>query len=467
MVPYTWRRLPTGDTQITMKKNILLINPWIYDFAAYDFWIKPLGLLSIASFLRCNGYDVRMIDCLNPLHPRIEHEPGIFIPRRKSSGHGKFPKMVIPKPEPLRHIPKRYHCYGITPKLFREALESHPEPSLVLVTSMMTYWYPGVFEAIRIVKEVIPGSPVGLGGNYVNLCPQHAQKAGADFTVQGSGEQVMPSVLSSILDHHDLSFLPDSRNLDSYPYPAFDMLDLKDQVPLLTSRGCPYRCTYCASHLLNDAFLRRDPHKVADEISHWHNKFGIHHFSFYDDALLVNPDEMIIPLLHEIITRKLDCRFHCPNGMHLRGITPKMSTLMHQAGFRTIRFGFETSNVETQEKTGGKVNNEHFINAVAYLKEAGYAGTDIGIYILCGLPGQSQSEVRETIDYVRLNGASPIIAEYSPIPGTLLWPEAVNVSPYDIKTEPLFHNNSLIPCQGEKLTYEMYRDLKVHARSSS
>jgi hypothetical protein len=47
-----------------MKKNILLVNPWIYDFAAYDFWLAPLGLLSLAAFLRKNGYDIRMIDCL-------------------------------------------------------------------------------------------------------------------------------------------------------------------------------------------------------------------------------------------------------------------------------------------------------------------------------------------------------------------------------------------------------------------
>lgn len=452
---------------VTGNTNILFINPWIHDFAAYDFWIKPLGLLSIASLLRANNYNVALIDCLNPLHPQLAQEPGILLSKRKSSGHGKFPKAVIPKPEPLQHIPKRYHRYGITPRLFRQALDDHPRPSLVLVTSMMTYWYPGVFEAIRIVREALPGVPIVLGGNYVNLCPDHATASGADFTVQGAGEKVIPSLLRTILGRGDLSFMPDYKNLDTYPYPAFDLLDLKDQVPILTSRGCPYCCTYCASHLLNETFLRRDPGKVADEISYWHKRFGIRHFSFYDDALLVNPHEMIIPLLKEVIRQNRDCQFHCPNGMHLREITPEISKLMFRAGFKTIRFGFETSDENNQEKTGGKVNNAHFIQAVSYLKEAGYERSDIGIYILCGLPGQACREVRDTIEYVHAKGAKPVIAEYSPIPGTALWPEAVKSSRYDISSDPLFHNNSLLPCQGEALTFDMYNDLKSLTRTRS
>ncbi len=57
-----------------MKKNILLINPWICDFAAYDFWIKPIGLLYIAGLLRQDGYNVELIDCLNPYHPLLIKE---------------------------------------------------------------------------------------------------------------------------------------------------------------------------------------------------------------------------------------------------------------------------------------------------------------------------------------------------------------------------------------------------------
>jgi radical SAM superfamily enzyme YgiQ (UPF0313 family) len=443
-----------------MRKRILLINPWIYDFAAYDFWIKPLGLLYIGSLLRKNGYIVSLIDCLNPFHPGLKKDEKVKMAHRKQIGHGKYPKQEIRKLEPLRGIARRYNRYGITPALFREELRNCAEIDMILVTSMMTYWYPGVHEAIRIIKEELPGIPIVLGGNYVTLCPDHALKAGADFTISGSiGEKRMPSLIKKILGD-DLSLMPDFDNLDSYPYPAFDLLPYNDQIPLLTSRGCPFRCTYCASHILHDRFIRRDPIKVVDEITFWHENLGIRHFSFYDDALLINPDDMAIPMMKEIIRRKISCQFHCPNGLHLREMTEELSKLMFLAGFKTIRFGFETSDYKRQIETGGKALNDHLERAIIQLKRAGYQGSDIGIYLLCGLPGQSYLDVKESIDYVKSCGGRPIIAEYSPIPGTPLFNSAVVTSIYPISQEPLYHNNSLLPCRSDILTFEMYRDLQ-------
>jgi radical SAM superfamily enzyme YgiQ (UPF0313 family) len=216
---------------------------------------------------------------------------------------------------------------------------------------------------------------------------------------------------------------------------------------------------------LSDRFEQRDPAKVVDEIEYWHKHFGVSQFSIYDDALLVNPEEMVIPMLTEIIRRGLKCQFHCPNGLHISQITQKLSKLMHMAGFATIRFGFESSNPMTQLSSGGKVNNDQLQAAVRHLTDAGYKSEDIGIYLLCGLPGQEAAEVRDSIRYVQSHGARPIIAEYSPIPGTALWEAAVKGSCFDLRGEPLFHNNSLLPCRSEKLTPEMYKDLKMMARA--
>jgi radical SAM superfamily enzyme YgiQ (UPF0313 family) len=447
-----------------MKKNMLLVNPWIYDFAAYDFWLAPLGLLSLAAFLRKNGYDIRMIDCLrssvqaSPL-PRMEKQP-----RRFPAGHGHFFKEPLPKPAALQAVPKRYNRYGITEAEFLKGLQTIRKPELILVTSMMTYWYPAVFDTIRILKGVFPGVPVILGGNYVTLCPEHAQKAGADLLVGGAGEPQLPEILKKFLGD-DIIFEVDPADLDSYPYPAYDLYEHLEQISIMTSRGCPFRCSYCASHRINPGYRRRNPIKVADEIASWHEGYGISHFSFYDDALLIDPEGMAIPLLKEIIRRTPTCQFHCPNGLHLREVTPELARLMFRAGFRTIRFGFETADVNRQRETGGKVANEHLERAVAYLREAGYAPEDIGIYLLCGLPGQTATEVREAINLVKRCGARPIIAEYSPIPGTALWDASVEASPYPIAEEPLFHNNSLLPCRSSLLTFEMYQDLKRETRN--
>jgi radical SAM superfamily enzyme YgiQ (UPF0313 family) len=391
--------------------------------------------------------------------PRMEKRP-----RRFPSGHGQFFKESLQKPLPLQSIPKTYSRYGIKEADLRNSLKEMSRPELILVTSMMTYWYPAVFDMIRILKDEIPGVPVILGGNYVTLCAEHAQKAGADRLVIGEGESQLPEILKDYIGS-DTVFHVDPDDLDSYPYPAYDLYENPEQISIMTSRGCPFRCSYCASHRINPRYRRRDPIKVVDEIAYWHDGYGVCNFSFYDDALLIDPEGMSIPLLEEIIRRGLDCQFHCPNGLHLREVTPELAKLMFTAGFRTIRFGFETADVRRQLDTGGKVTNEHLERAVAYLREAGYEPQDIGIYLLCGLPGQSAVEVQEAINLVKRCGARPIIAEYSPIPGTALWDASVEASPYPIAEEPLFHNNSLLPCQNSLLTFEMYQDLKWQTRN--
>ncbi len=170
-------------------------------------------------------------------------------------------------------------------------------------------------------------------------------------------------------------------------------------------------------------------------------------------------------MLEEILRRGLNLSFHCPNGLHLRDIDRSMASLMFRAGFRTIRFGLETADIQRQSATGGKVNNEQTREAVAALLEAGYRREDIGLYILCGLPGQNPSEVSKTIEFARSCGGRPVIAEFSPIPGTHLWEEAVKLSRYDIKNEPLFHNNTLLPCLADGFTYEIYLELKLRTKN--
>jgi radical SAM superfamily enzyme YgiQ (UPF0313 family) len=175
---------------------------------------------------------------------------------------------------------------------------------------------------------------------------------------------------------------------------------------------------------------------------------------------------MIIPLLKELKRRNLSCQFHCPNGLHLREIDKELSKLLYDSGFKTIRFGFETADFQRQKQTGGKVINEELLNGVRHLKNVGYKIDDIGIYLLCGLPGQSAAEVSASIEFVRKCGAKPVLAEYSPIPGTNMWAEAVIASPFDIQNEPVYHNNSLLPCRNNDFSFDVYEELKKKLKNN-
>jgi radical SAM superfamily enzyme YgiQ (UPF0313 family) len=170
----------------------------------------------------------------------------------------------------------------------------------------------------------------------------------------------------------------------------------------------------------------------------------------YDDAFLFQAPAHAVPILEKISDLDLEIRFHTPNALHIREIDQTIADLLRKAGFKTIRLGLESSDRALQRKMGRKVKAGEFEKAVAHLAQSGFTRQEIGVYVLMGLPGQSVDSVLKTIDLVNIVGATPYLAEYSPIPHTALWDEAIRHSEYDLRSEPLFHNNSLLSCWSEE-----------------
>jgi radical SAM superfamily enzyme YgiQ (UPF0313 family) len=435
--------------------HILLINPWIHDFAAYDFWAKPLGLLTLASLLRHHGYAVSYIDCLDRFHPRAARTDPFA-----RSGRGPYAKQPIPKPTKLGDVSRTYSRYGIRPEWFREDLRSLKPPDLVFVTSLMTYWYPGVQETISVIRELFPKALVVLGGIYASLCPEHAaEHAGADQVIAGAAEER----LLQIVEHHTgvgVAARFDPRDLDTYPYPAMDLQHLINYVPILTTRGCPFECAYCAAHILNPGLRRRSPESVVAEIEYWHKKFQVNDFVLYDDAFLVDPVHHALPVLDAISRSTWRVRFHTPNALHIRGITAETADLLAACGFETLRLGLESTEFEHREGLDRKVTSDEFRRAVAHLKNAGFDGRRIGAYLLVGLPGQSLQSVEDSIRTVKHSDVTPILAYYTPIPQTALWDKAVRRSRYDLPADPIFTNNAVFPCRQEAFSWHDLSRLK-------
>ena len=452
-----------------MPPTLLLINPWIYDFAAYDLWSKPLGLLSLAGELRQLGFRIDFVDCLDVHHPLMRAHPKGGAPTRRLYGTGKFWRQKVTPPAPLSGIQRPYSRYGLSPEVFRAHLASASKPDAVLVTSMMTYWYPGVKETIRLVRGHHAGVPIILGGIYSRLCQKHARvHMGADHVVSGSGMQS----LLVLLQEYGIRPPESNKKKKRGSYPSFDLLTHIDYVCLMTSTGCPFRCRYCASHFLSPVYERRDPGDVLEEILHWHRDFGVRDFAFYDDALLPSSETYLAPLLENVISLDLNLKFHTPNALHVREITGEIAKLMHRSGFRTLRLGLETSDFVLHRALDNKLSEGDFERAVIALKKAGFPGKEIGAYILMGLPGQKTASVMKTIDFVDQMGAMPYLSEYSPIPHTPLWEEAVRCYEYDLTSGPLFHNNTLLPCWDESqrrkvsLLKKRVQDIREKYRSS-
>ena len=152
-------------------KRALLVNPWVYDFKCHDFWIKPVGLLRLASFLKDNGFNVDLIDCMD----RLDRDAPEEFKKSDNFGRGAFYSEEITKTGPYTRVPRKYKRYGMTVEAFEKKLSSIERPDIIFTSSSMTYNYEGVVLANRIIKEKFL-KPVVLGGIYPTLCREHAQK---------------------------------------------------------------------------------------------------------------------------------------------------------------------------------------------------------------------------------------------------------------------------------------------------
>jgi hypothetical protein len=204
----------------------------------------------------------------------------------------------------------------------------------------------------------------------------------------------------------------------------------------------------------------RSPANVLAEIAYWQERFHVRDFVFYDDALLVNAEAHIIPILEGVLQRRWKLRFHTPNALHIRALSPVVASLLRRSGFQTLRLGLETAVFDKDARRDRKLTRQEFKRAVQILRRVGFADRHLGAYLLAGLPNQTKSELADSIRTVRASGIIPIVAHYTPIPHTALWPQAVAASRYDLEADPLFSNNALWPCQAEPFSWQQIDWLK-------
>ena len=417
--------------------------------------------MRVAALLKIHGYNISYIDFLNRSHPKIKN-----LIRRDDFGCGKFYKREIPKPEPIKDVRRPYFIYGLPEELIEEELKDILKPDIILMTSGMTYWYPALEYTAKFLKKKFPDVPIVLGGIYATLLPEHAKSLeGIDYVVAGSdlsAHQSRTDVDSGrcgISPHDEVPYtrvatpavcsqLSEILNRkiqvpQYYIYPEYSLLSDTSSLVIETSRGCPFNCSYCGSKLFNKRFIQRKPYEVVEEIEFYLKNYGVKDIAFYDDALLVNPDKHIIPILDGILEKKIRVNFHTPNGLHVRFIDENLARKLKDANFKTITLSFETINPLRQKNTGGKVTTEEFKKAVENLKGAGYSGKDIGVYLMVGMPHQKQEEVEEGIEFLHDLKIHIYLVTYSLVPNTkdekMLKKEGIISENLD----PLWHNDTI------------------------
>ncbi len=454
-----------------MKQNILLINPPVCDFAAFNLWSRPLGLLYIANILKILDLNITVIDALSPDYEKdfILFNKEVLPSKKKYFSTYHYYKEEVSKPEVYKSIKRKYYRFGISSCFLRKLTLKLFMPDLILITSGMTYWYKGIFEFIDVLKEIYPDVKIILCGSYVKLCYEHAAKySKADYVFNNDINELIN--LISIMLHNNGIFekykkiFHENRHILFQVLPYYDCYSDNEFLPFLTSVGCVNQCRYCASHLLYPGFHEKNSADMINELKFYLEIYNVKNISFYDDALLINKNQRIIPFIRYVIDNKIDINFHTPNGLHINSIDRELAILLKQSGFKTLRFGFESYISKFQKDSDYKTNNRNFEKALNDLFAAGFTGKEIGIYILMGLPNQSVKDVAKTISFIKKFDVTCKLCEYSPIPGTFYFHESLKTTKIDFSGDPLYHNNSALELWSPVFNESVIKELKDMAR---
>jgi hypothetical protein len=406
-----------------MTAKILLVNPPIYDFAAYDFWLKPYGLLTVAGYLR-DKVQFSLFDFLDREHPFAARQDKL---QSDQWGRGRFYREQIRNPACLKHIPRHFRRFGLPGTLFQDFIRQKAPFDFALIQTMMTYWYPGLTEVIEDIRSLSPDTKIILGGNYATLCAGHAQQLGADFILQGANLEPL------------WQYLHVSPDLNQTPlWEAYEKLNVG---VLRLSDGCPLNCTYCSVPGLYGKFKPRPLERSLAELDLL-AKRAVRNIAFYDDALLSNAEKVFVPFSEEVLKRDIKVNFHTPNALHARFVTGELADLMVRAGFKTFYLGFESASSQWHERTGSKVSSDELARAVEHLIAAGANPQNVTAYQLLGHPHTSIQELEASMRFTSGLGIRGMLADFSPIPGT---PDGQQCKKWVDMDEPLFHNKTAFP----------------------
>ena len=384
--------------------RVLLVNPPIFDFTAYDFWLRPYGMLRVAGLAQ-HACELTYFDYL-------------VSNRRDAWGRGRFFDQPVAKPAIFQDLARRFRRFGRPRDEFRAFIKGRAF-DLAMIQTSMTYWYPGIKEVIEDLRRHAPHMPIILGGVYATLCPAHARSLEVDLVVSGGDLRPL------------WRLLPPPEPSAPYWHPS-----MGDVAVTKLSDGCPFRCTYCAVPLLCPEFRARPAAECLQEVRGL-ARAGVRQIAFYDDALLFRTEDVLRPFLQGVMRERLSLSFHAPNALNVRFLTPEIARLMVQAGFCTFFLGLESTAVGWLQQTGGKLSAQESADAIASLRGAG--ARFITAYILLGHPDAGAQEVESAMHFAHDLGLRILLSEFAPVPGTV---DGERCRQWTDLDEPLAHNKT-------------------------
>jgi anaerobic magnesium-protoporphyrin IX monomethyl ester cyclase len=424
-------------------KKILLVHPLGYraDAASHDISrvaniMPPLGLASIAAYLEQRGTSADIIDC----YARPDSD-----------------------------------------KAIRDYLLAE-KPAFIGLSCTTSSFLDGIRIA-EIARQAVPGIKTVFGGPHVSALKEELfpRFPALDISVIGEGEQTMaelmtmghddPASVKGIIyrDGSDIcntGFRDQALVLDDLPFPAYEKLKgfpHSYMLPIfnyphtpntscISSRGCPYACTYCDRSVFRRSFRYNSATYLYEHLRYLKERFGIRHINFYDDQFTFNR-KRVEEFTGLMIDRPLGMTFNC--AVRAEHIDRELVTRMRQAGCWMMSLGIETGDEELLAQHRQNADLDHLATKIRMIKDAGLRTKGL---LMMGLPGENEESIRRSMKYVF---SLPIddfnLAKFTPFPGSPIYDNIHELGEFDEDWEKMDCMNFLFITKG--MTRERLEEL--------
>lgn len=399
------------------RKKILLVYPLGYsaDAAGHDISrianiMPPLGIASIAAYLEQRGMRADIIDC-------------------------------YARPDSDRTI--------------RDYLLAE-KPAFIGLSCTTSSFLDGIRIA-QLARHAVPGIKTIFGGPHVSALKEllFPKFPDMDFSVIGEGEESMYQLMQAGLDdpssvegiiyregseHVFTGYRQKPLVLDELPFPAYEKLagyPHSYMLPIfnyprtpnsscISSRGCPYSCTYCDRSVFRRSFRYNSATYLYEHLRYLKERFGIRHINFYDDQFTFNR-QRVEEFCHLMIDRPLDMTFNC--AVRAEHIDRELVTLMRKAGAWMMSLGIETGDPELLAQHRQNANLDLLADKIRMIKSAGLRTKGL---LMIGLPGETEESLRRSMKYVFSLPVDDFnLAKFTPFPGSPIYDNIHELGEFD------------------------------------
>jgi len=373
------------------------------------------------------------------------------------SGDAKEQKIMKPYPPlGLLYISAYLNSHGVENFVFDstfyaredqlEFIRDKKAPVVAIYTNLMTKIE--VVKLVKILKSAEYGNPkIALGGPDVSYNVDNYLQTGADYLILGEGEQTMLELYRAIIQNEDLNAVSgiayskdgivvktpprtQFRSLEELPLPNRDAIPIEkylntwksnhgqSSMTISTQRGCPYTCKWCSTAVYGQSYRRRPAAQVAAEMKMLKQKYNPDAIWFVDDVFTIS-HKWLTAFHDEVVRQQAQIKFECIT--RAERLNPEILKLLKEAGCFRIWIGAESGSQRVIDLMDRRVEVNHVQQMI---RETNALGIETGTFIMVGYPGENESDIRQTIRYLKqANPTHYTITVAYPIKGTPLYDE--------------------------------------------